>query len=277
MSRPHQERLSGHAKAFWDRVERASDRLGQGRGFSDFLDAAAAALSQMPHLARGQKDAAVEADYERAVAGYDADGRRLLSEAFGVLVVAAEQTPDHDVLGEVFQARVTFGEHGQFFTPWHVCELLARMQLANAGDLASPSVFDPCVGSGRMLLAAKKAVPSARLHGQDVDRRCCLMTAINLWVRGYEGVVTQGNSLANEVRARWAVTPLGLVDATRAWEGAADAGPAAVAVGAGDGGGDVVAPVQARERDHDLRGRVPVPQQLLPFAAADVGGGVSDG
>ena len=61
-------------------------------------------------------------------------------------------------------------------------------------------VFDPCCGSGRMLLAyAEKKRPKA-LVGQDVDLRRVKMTTTNLALRNLYGYVLWGNSLVNEVK-----------------------------------------------------------------------------
>ena len=62
------------------------------------------------------------------------------------------------------------------------------------------SVCDPCVGSGRMLLAVADMKPHWDFVGQDVDLRCVRMTAINLALRNLYGYVVWGNSLTSEKR-----------------------------------------------------------------------------
>jgi hypothetical protein len=73
---------------------------------------------------------------------------------------------------------------------------------AISADDAPPNakVFDPCSGSGRMLLAYAEQCRGGELIGQDIDLRCVRMTAINLALRNLYGFALWGNSLSSEVR-----------------------------------------------------------------------------
>jgi len=132
-----------------------------------------------------------------------ANGKRgvdKLAEMFATLVATMEQTR-LDILGDLFQGGITYGESGQFLTPEPVCEAMARMVLPDEPtDLdGRRTVNDPCCGSGRMLLSAAKLQPNWQFVGQDVDLRCVRMTAINLALRNHYGHVVWGNSLSNTV------------------------------------------------------------------------------
>src|SRR5439155_11908640 len=107
-----------------------------------------------------------------------------LARMFGDLVRIMEETRS-DVLGDLFQGAITYGENGQFYTPEPVCDLMAQMVGHDEPD--SKTVLDPCCGSGRMLLSAAKINPRRELVGQDIDLRCVRMTAINLALRGLYG------------------------------------------------------------------------------------------
>ena len=127
-------------------------------------------------------------------------GRRAVDSfphAFGALIAGMENTRK-DLLGDIFEGAITFGENGQFFTPEHVCEMMARMSVSE--DDTGKRIGDPCCGSGRNLLAAANVSPQNEFVGQDVDLRCVQMTAINLALRGLYGWVILGNSLAFEQR-----------------------------------------------------------------------------
>lgn len=108
------------------------------------------------------------------------------------------------ILGDLFQGAITYGEAGQFLTPMPVCRLMARMTIDGAepaaGDGGRKSVCDPCVGSGRMLLAVAETHRHWEFVGQDVDLRCVRMTALNLAFRNLYGYVIHGNSLTVEKR-----------------------------------------------------------------------------
>ena len=124
-----------------------------------------------------------------------------ISHAFGTLVQAMEETRN-DILGDLFQGAITYGEAGQFLTPEPVCEMMARMTIdeAETGEGERKTVYDCCCGSGRMLLAVAGLKPYWEFIGQDIDLRCVRMTAINLALRNKYGYVIWGNSLGNEKR-----------------------------------------------------------------------------
>jgi hypothetical protein len=65
---------------------------------------------------------------------------------------------------------------GFYPTPMSVVTLMEKMTFV-PGDQRCQTVNDPCVGTGRMLLAASNR--SLRLSGQDIQRRCVLATFIN--------------------------------------------------------------------------------------------------
>lgn len=169
--------------------------------FSDFLDISIACLA-------GET---LEPLYLQAIKRYAATDRKeshlkRLCHAFKLLMTADEP----DVLGDVFEGGITWGENGQFFTPLPVCEMLCRMNGLDQPD-AGRAIHDPCCGSGRMLIAAAKVsgplAASRVFSGIDVDQRCAKMTAINLALNGVTGWVVHGNSLTLETRNAWIVSP----------------------------------------------------------------------
>ena len=73
----------------------------------------------------------------------------------------------HDYLGEIL-AENRHGQHLGFYpTPMEVARMMAAMTL-NGEDARSKSVCDPCVGTGRLLLAASNH--SYRLYGCDLNQ-----------------------------------------------------------------------------------------------------------
>ncbi len=97
-----------------------------------------------------------------------------------------------DYLGDIL-ADNQFGKHSGFFpTPMHVVELMVRMAID--GDAREKTVCDPCVGTGRMLMAASNY--SYRLYGMDIDATVIKATLVN----GY-------------LYAPWLVKPFPFLDA----------------------------------------------------------------
>jgi hypothetical protein len=195
---PKESFLYPETKPVFDLIEETSRRSGVSRAqaFEDFLHLSLSALSG------GQ----MEQQYMQVVARHTAGerGKRgcdSIAQAFASLISAMEATRK-DILGDLFQGSITYGEAGQFLSPEPICEMMARMTIGEADDVdtAGRTICDCCCGSGRMLLAADAVRPGWEFIGQDVDLRCVRMTALNLALRNRYGYVIWGNSLANEKR-----------------------------------------------------------------------------
>ncbi len=175
--------------------DQAARQTGHGRGrvFTDFLTVARCALA-------GQT---MEDEYLETISrGYTRgpQGRRgidTLKVAFHRMIDAMQQT-GQDVLGDLFQGAITYGENGQFFTPDSLCQMMTALSTPIERTSETRSVNDPACGSGRQLLAVAKSQPHWEFTGQDVDHRCVQMTAINLGLNGLRGWAVWQNSLTLE-------------------------------------------------------------------------------
>jgi len=220
MSRRNAE-PSAIGRPIWKHLEiiiaRGHDR---GRVFEDWLDLMLAAqLSLSDNMSRGNIEAIrlnkMDGEYEdrymlivRRYADDRPSGERAVDHftaAFHELVTATEQ--HGDVLGDLFENCISFGEHGQFFTPVHLTEMIAQLMDPSDGE----GVSDPACGSGRTLIAAGRQNPSLSLYGADLDPRCAKMTVLNFLMLGLHGQVTWGNTLSMEEYKTWAVTEDGFV------------------------------------------------------------------
>jgi hypothetical protein len=182
-------------------LDDAARRSGVSRGqaFEDFLHMAVCALSG------GQmEDQYLEVVKQHAAGEQGSRGCDMLAELFGTLVAQMEETRGEmkDVLGDLFQGAITYGEAGQFLTPEPVVRLMAKLTTSDfvPEEAKRPSVCDPCCGSGRMLLAVAEEHHDWEFVGQDIDLRCVRMTALNLAFRNLYGYVIHGNSLLPEKR-----------------------------------------------------------------------------
>ena len=120
----------------------------------------------------------------------------------GLYVDAVEADPFRDILGELFmRLDVNSVRSGQFFTDFHIAEMMARMQFDEGSfkrlveEKGVVTVCDPAVGSGVMLLAFSKVVHQTlgrwgtgklRLYGMDIDIRCVNMCRIQLRMNGLD-------------------------------------------------------------------------------------------
>lgn len=194
------------SELLFKKLETLSQRSGVSRGvaFEDWLTAMVCAL------AAETKETEYLAMIGRHTAGKPGTrGCDLMGEMFGALVAAMDES-DADILGDLYQGCITYGEAGQYFTPESVTKLLARMTVdPDARPESGRPIYvnDPCCGTGRMLLEAATVNPHVELVGQDVDPRCARMTAINLGLRGRYGWVLCGNSLTGETSFAYRVAP----------------------------------------------------------------------
>jgi len=101
-----------------------------------------------------------------------------------------------DPLGELYMHKVSNNYMGQYFTPEHVCDLLA--QLSFITPESGKTILDPACGSGRMLLAAAKINRHLLFYGADLDTVCCKIALVNMLLQSLTGEITHIDSLLNE-------------------------------------------------------------------------------
>lgn len=116
-----------------------------------------------------------------------------------------------DVLGSFFEeinSPSSAQRSGQFFTPVHVCDLMAKLLVKEAPE-EQITVVDPTCGSGRNLIAESRLDPHNRYSrfyvAQDLDSRCVNMTVLNYIMYGMKGVVIHMNTLSMEVYSGYRV------------------------------------------------------------------------
>lgn len=101
-----------------------------------------------------------------------------------------------DPFGELYMQKVSKGHMGQYFTPEHVCDLMAAISVGIPES--GKTVLDPACGSGRMLLSAAKINRDLEFYGADIDAVCCKMALVNMLLQSLIGEIAHMNSLSNE-------------------------------------------------------------------------------
>jgi hypothetical protein len=180
--------------------------------FSDFCFMAASTLKQ--HVS-GQFSQDLEDSFLSVEKKYSQKERDRFPRLFNCVVDALENDLS-DFLGSVYMD-LGFGNvrAGQFFTPDHVCYMMAEMSIHDAKAIIEKKGFiticDPCVGAGSMLLAAAKVLKSQGIdfqsktlfYGTDIDRTCFHMAYIQLSLIGAPCVISLGDSLAQTFQDHW--------------------------------------------------------------------------
>lgn len=123
-----------------------------------------------------------------------------------------------DILGAVFGAmELHNASRGQFFTPMHVCQLMAGLQMADGHHQQAIdskgyiTVMEPACGSGAMVIAMALTMQEQgysyqrQLHvtATDIDARAAHMAYVQFSLLHIPAVVVVGNSLTVEAREVW--------------------------------------------------------------------------
>lgn len=157
-----------------------------------------------------------EALYLRLINKYNKQEQPLFSELAAHTVMALEENPEQDFLGSIFMSLNLGNQHnGQFFTPYHVCELMAEITMQDVVIRVEKdgliTINDPCCGAGATLIAginvAKNRLEKVGLNyqnhvfvvAQDIDQTVALMCYIQLSLLGVAGYVKVGNSLTDPI------------------------------------------------------------------------------
>lgn len=183
--------------------------------FRDFLEMAALAIANAVDL---HQATARETRYLAIINRYQADERHQFPRMLALLVESMEAKRD-DVMGTIMgELQLGNAARGQFFTPYAVCQLMARAQVGDGKVLREEiarkgyiTVNEPAVGGGAMVIAFAEAMQEAgidyqhHLHviAQDVDARSVHMAFLQFSLLHIPATVILGNSLALEEREHW--------------------------------------------------------------------------
>lgn len=99
--------------------------------------------------------------YLKIIKKYNKDEQELFAKLMAKTFIALTNNPQQDFLGKIFMSlNLGSASNGQFFTPYHICEFMAKMTIdaenvkQTLKDTGSFSVCDPTCGSGALLIAA---------------------------------------------------------------------------------------------------------------------------
>ena len=198
---------SSFHKDFGEIFVRLAERHGRHEVWSDFITMSACALSNASDT-RFQKER--EAMYMAAVKRYTKDEVDMLAQMLSYVIMALEENPEQDFLGEMFSGLNLHNEwRGQFFTPYHVGSFMAAINIESAKEELKQkeyiTVNDCCCGAGCLLIAFANEARKAKIDfqnrvvfvAQDLDFIAAMMCYIQLSLLGCKAVVKVGNSLTD--------------------------------------------------------------------------------
>lgn len=150
--------------------------------------------------------------YLRIIRKYNKQEQNLFPELAAHTVMALEENPEQDFLGGIFmELGLGNGSNGQFFTPYHVCDLMAKVAMDDGvirevKEKGYITINDPCCGAGATLIAgiheARRQLEKENLNfqnhilvvAQDIDMTVALMCYIQLSLLGVAGFIKIGNT-----------------------------------------------------------------------------------
>ena len=198
---------SSFHKDFGEIFVRLAERHGRHEVWSDFITMSACAVSNASDT-RFQKER--EAMYMAAVKRYTKDEADMLAQMLSYVIMALEENPEQDFLGEMFSGLNLHNEwRGQFFTPYHVGSFMAAINIESAKEELKQkeyiTVNDCCCGAGCLLIAFANEARKAKIDfqnrvvfvAQDLDFTAAMMCYIQLSLLGCKAVVKVGNSLTD--------------------------------------------------------------------------------
>lgn len=184
------------------------------RTFADFCECAALAISNRADASQFHER---EARYLSIITSYKKkEDRMMFGTLFAMLVELFDRDRFADHLGVLFGALEIGNQNlGQFFTPYEVCRLMAKLTITDAADILAKNdmitICEPCCGAGSQCIATAEVFDEQQIDlGQsvhftaiDLDARCVAMTYVQLSMIGAAAIVMQGNSLTQEMTGIW--------------------------------------------------------------------------
>lgn len=145
-----------------------------------------------------------EKQYLSIAGKYTKEEMLRFSDLLNMLSDALEDKME-DVLGETYmKAGVSSDRHGQFFTPYHLSQLMARISPGFLREMEPKAeLVEPSCGAGGSVIAAGEYLKEngfnyqrcLNVTCQDIDWTCVYMCYTQLALLGFRGCVVQGDTL----------------------------------------------------------------------------------
>lgn len=155
--------------------------------------------------------------YLKIIKKYNKQEQNLFPELVAHTVMALEENPEQDFLGGIFmELNLGNSSNGQFFTPYHVCDLMAKIAMhenvaREVNEKGYITISDSCCGAGATLIAgiheARRQLEKENLNyqnhvlvvAQDIDETVALMCYIQLSLLGVAAYIKIGNTFTEPI------------------------------------------------------------------------------
>lgn len=168
--------------------------------FADWVKLQALAISQSVWYMKKREE-----EYLDLSKKYSAEELIKLSEMSGMLTLAFEESMS-DVLGSIYMSKeMGSNKLGQFFTPYHICQMMAKMQdMKDIEEHGYIKVIEPSTGAGGNIIAFCEHVKNngynyqtqVNVTAQDLDYKAVYMSYVQFALLGIPAAVIQGDTLS---------------------------------------------------------------------------------
>lgn len=176
-------------------IQNLSGKYGVYEIFADWVKCMALAYANQIQFSQKREN-----EYIETISRYDKKERLIFLEMMAWLVEWAEEEMT-DMLGYIYM-HLELGSkaHGQFFTPYHVCQMMAKMQKYDGSII---KVNEPSCGAGGNIIALAEALKEQGINYQqkmevicqDIDTKAVYMTYVQMCLYGIPAIVYQANTL----------------------------------------------------------------------------------
>jgi type I restriction-modification system DNA methylase subunit len=156
-------------------------------------------------------------EYFACLKHYDEKDRKKIQTVAGKIFDLCSEMSEpegefNDWLGELYMCSNTSSSRaGQFFTPFNLSRLCARLNAFKKDNHGIITVDEPACGSGGLLLATAEKMrddginytEEAFFHGADIDGRCVRMCYIQLSLAGVPAVIHKRDTLSMKTYETW--------------------------------------------------------------------------
>lgn len=183
--------------------------------FSDWCACAAIAMSNAMDIRQREQR---EERYLEIVKRYNKEELATFPQILGEVTMALEAAPQ-DILGATFHELELHNKaKGQFFTPYELCQMMAKINVGTAEDLQAIidqrgyiTAQEPAVGAGATIIALAEAIKELGINYQqhlhvtaiDIDPRAVHMAYVQFSLMHIPAHVIVGDTLRLEFREDW--------------------------------------------------------------------------
>ena len=196
------EQVENHKKIIADMIVEISGHKSPYQVFYDWCVCMAMAFQNSCDIFKDSKIYKQHEElYQNTIKQYSEKEQKKLYEMTGRLFLAFENEIS-DYLGEIYMEAGCGNKYvGQFFTPFHLSELCARLGVDGTDKVYHMN--EPSCGGGAMILATAKALKNAGINyqrrlkvvAQDLDWLGVYMTYVQCNIIGIDAIVVQGDTL----------------------------------------------------------------------------------